>query len=54
MRIFRGTGIEGLAARLERMEQHVDDVKKALAKPPDKPDVPPVDPAVVEGLPLKV
>ncbi|WP_295454597.1 TrbI/VirB10 family protein [uncultured Thiodictyon sp.] len=45
----RSLGIEGLAARLERMEQHVDDVKKALAKPPDKPDVPPVDPAVVEA-----
>ncbi len=45
----RSLGIEGLAARLERMEQHVDDVKKALAKPPEKPDVPPVDPAVVEA-----
>ncbi|AUB85188.1 TraB/VirB10 family protein [Candidatus Thiodictyon syntrophicum] len=45
----RSLGIKGLAARLERMEHHVDDVKKALAKPPDKPDVPPVDPAVVEA-----
>ncbi len=45
----RSLGIEGLAARLERMEQHVDEVKKALARPPDKPDLPPVDPAVVEA-----
>jgi hypothetical protein len=45
----RSLGIEGLAARLERMEQHVDDVKVALAKPPDPPAVPPVDPAVVEA-----
>jgi len=45
----RSLGIEGLAARLERMEHHVDDVKQALAKPPDPPAVPPVDPAVVEA-----